>query len=210
MKPILPAQRECIIIFTKYPSPGKVKTRLVPPLGKEQACELYKTMVVSTLNKARKSGKDIFICYSPSRSLSAFIKWLGKGERYMPQKGRGLGVKMKNAFKSVFASGYGKALLIGCDIPDISSGLLNGALKELGRSGSIIGPAKDGGYYLIGFKKERFLPGAFTGIKWSTSSVLSKTLEIFKRNGRKVCFSPELSDIDVASDIARRLLTPSS
>jgi len=192
---------ECLLVFTKYPSPGKVKTRLMPALTKTQACELYKGLAEATLKKARKTGKDIIVCYYPSGSLKAFNNWLGNGVRYMPQKGPGLGAKMKNAFIGAFSLGYDKVLLIGCDIPGISAGLLGKALKELGKHGALIGPAKDGGYYMIGFKKERFLPEVFKGIKWSTPSVFAKTMKIFNDNGYRAGFAPDLSDIDTAEDI---------
>ena len=193
--------KECILIFTKFPSPGKVKTRLVPRLTKAQACELYKSLAESTLEKACKTGKDIIVCYYPAGSHATFKNWLGNGVRYMPQKGAGLGSRMKNTIIGAFSAGYNKALLIGCYIPGISAGLLVKAFKKLDKHDALIGPAKDGGYYLIGFKKEKFLAEVFRGIKWSTPSVFAKTMKVFNDNGCCVGISPELSDIDTAEDI---------
>jgi len=195
---------ECIIIFTKFPVPGKVKTRLVPPLTKAEACKLYKSLVESTLKKAEKTGKRIIVCYYPAGSRAGFIRWLGKGVRYIPQKGAGLGSKMKNAFICAFGSGYDKVLLAGCDIPDLSAGQLKKDFKRLSGCDALLGPAKDGGYYMIGFNKKSFLPEVFSGIKWSTPSVLTRTLAILKKNNYRVSFSRELSDIDTAADILLR------
>jgi glycosyltransferase A (GT-A) superfamily protein (DUF2064 family) len=108
---------------------------------------------------------------------------------------------MKNAFIGAFNAGYDKVLLIGCDIPGISAGLLIKAFRKLDKHDALIGPAKDGGYYMIGFKKKEFLPEVFKGIKWSTPSVFANTMKVFKTNGYRVGFSPELSDIDTAEDI---------
>jgi rSAM/selenodomain-associated transferase 1 len=193
--------KRCIIIFTKFPVPGKVKTRLVPTLTKLQACALYKKLVESTLKTAQKTRHDTIVCYHPAKAKAAFAKWLGKTIKYFPQKGSGLGSKMKNAFTRAFGLGYDKALLIGCDIPGLSAGLLNNAFRKLDRDDAILGPASDGGYYLIGFTKENFLPEVFKGIEWSAPSVFQKTIQVFMNDRYKVAFAPKLSDIDTPEDL---------
>lgn len=194
--------RECIIIFTKFPVPGKVKTRLAPTLTKLQACGLYKNMVEATLQKARKTGKEVFVCYYPATSRFDFMKWLGKGIKYIPQEGSGLGSKMKNAFLGAFGAGYERAAIVGCDIPELTVKILCTAFRGLKNKGSAIGPAADGGYYLIGFDREYFLADVFNGIRWGGPSVFEDTLKIIKKSGHKAAILPELKDLDTISDIA--------
>jgi glycosyltransferase A (GT-A) superfamily protein (DUF2064 family) len=107
---------------------------------------------------------------------------------------------MKNAFLDAFSEGFFKALIIGSDIPDITNQIINEAL-ESDDNDAVIGPSFDGGYYLIGFKHNTFLPGIFEGIEWGTNTVFEKTMEIFAKNRYKVHLLPKWHDVDRLEDL---------
>jgi hypothetical protein len=120
---------------------------------------------------------------------------------HVPQEGNDLGEKMKNAFVRSFSAGTEKAVLIGSDIPDLSMAIIDEASVSLDTCDAVIGPASDGGYYLIGFRKDSFLPGVFEGIPWGTESVCGETLRLLYRAGCRVHVLPEWHDIDTADDL---------
>ena len=109
---------------------------------------------------------------------------------------------MKNAFMDAFAEGYEKVLLVGSDIPDLPTGFCREAFLALLDHDVVVGPSKDGGYYLIGFRKTGFTADVFADIAWSSQQVRERTLEILKRNGLSVHLLPILQDIDDVSDLA--------
>jgi hypothetical protein len=118
---------------------------------------------------------------------------------------------MKNAFEDVFRKDFREAVLIGTDIPDISDIIIEDAFY-LDKQYAVIGPSRDGGYYLIGFKKDTFLPGNFKGIAWGTDSVFEKTMEIFTRNTYAVRILSVCQDVDRLADLKalyqRNITTP--
>jgi len=194
-------QKECIILFAKYPARGKVKTRLTPFLNKTQTLELYVSMLADTTGMLEKSGPDILVYCYPAGSVKAFRKFYGKGMDCRSQSGKGLGERMKNAFLNTFGSGYSRAVLVGCDIPGLSGRIIRAAFRGLKNKGITIGPAVDGGYYLIGFDRDSFLADIFTEIHWGSSSVFADTLKIIKENSRKAVILPELRDLDTIKDL---------
>ena len=193
--------KECVLLFVKYPHEGKVKTRMVPFLTKKQASGLHRAMAGQTARMLERSGIDFFVCFYPANSKSGFVRWLGSRLKYMPQRGRGLGAKMRNAFRDVFSAGYERVIIIGSDIPGITGKLLLSAFKILAKTGAVIGPAKDGGYYLIGFKKDKFRPEAFDGILWGSASVLADTVKVLGKKFKTIGFAPELRDLDTPQDL---------
>ena len=117
------------------------------------------------------------------------------------QEGGNLGQRMSNAFREVFDAGAERALLIGSDIPEISSELLEQYLIRLRRFPMVIGPAADGGYYLIGFQRERFEPRVFDGIEWSTERVFAQTLDKARSLRLPSYIGRELRDVDTPEDL---------
>jgi hypothetical protein len=115
--------------------------------------------------------------------------------------GRDLGERMENAFKETFLQGFNEVLVIGTDIPALTPSLIDKALKALKNSDAVIGPCFDGGYYLIGFRKEMFLSDIFKGIQWSTEGVFKDTMEVFSKKIYKVYVLPKLRDIDRIEDL---------
>ena len=197
-----PVSKECVILFARYPAAGKVKTRLTPMLSKEQAAELYKKMLAASLRTLRGCGAAAYVYCDPAGSAAALKREYAGGLECRGQNGRNIGDKMKNAFQDVFRLGFSKAVLAGTDIPGLTAGLLRKAFEEIEKRGAVIGPAKDGGYYLIGFKKDTFLAPVFEGVRWGGGTVLADTASIFNRYGRAAGTLRELRDIDNIEDIS--------
>ncbi len=188
-----------VIIFIKEPGKGQVKSRLARALGKELAKEAYIHFTLDILRTIRKYPLRIF--FYPPDSRIALMRWLGKDFVCIPQKGRGLGKRMENAFVRSFSDGLEKALIVGSDIPDLAPEVIDEAFEALDKSDAVIGPATDGGYYLIGFNKTSFLPVIFRGIKWGSGSVFRETMDIFRNFGSRVHILPEWQDVDTLKDL---------
>ena len=195
----------CILLFVKFPIKGQVKTRLASHIGPEAALRLYESFVLDTL-VLLKNFNAVMICFDPADSRDQFEQWLGGEYAYIAQTGRDLGQRMKNAFERSFDVGFQKAILIGSDIPDLPVKFLSEALDALDSNEAVIGPSSDGGYYLIGFARTSFLPVAFDGVAWSTSTVCEQTLTILNEHKLNVHLLPEWSDVDTAADLQSLLL----
>jgi rSAM/selenodomain-associated transferase 1 len=168
------------------------------------ALELHKCLVLDSVEMLTAMDIPFRICFSPPRAGETMRAWLGSGHTYMPQEGQDLGERMEHAFARVFSEGYARAVLIGTDIPELTSAVLTEALIALNTNANdaVIGPAVDGGYYLIGFRAETFLPAVFHGILWSTCTVRSETLKILATSGKRTLLLPELNDLDTGDDLA--------
>ena len=193
-----------LLIFMKYPEEGKVKTRLARYLGTKSAAVLYKRMVMHLMRKLDDTGPkgpfSVRMVFSPPERETDMKNWLGSGRIYMPQRGEDLGERMDNAFRDVFAEGCGKAVIIGCDIPDLSPELIIKAFDSLDSAGAVIGPTLDGGYYLIGFQRVKFVPQIFRGIPWGGKDVFKKTIGKFPSDCN-VSILPQLRDLDTFEDL---------
>lgn len=184
-----------LILFRKNPELGKVKTRLAASLGDDKALAIYEQLVQLTLTEAEKTNFELFSYFSsfiPTKDPK------DKGHSKV-QVGSDLGERMKNAFEEVFSLGFKKVLIIGTDCPEISSKTLIQASQKLDNYELVIGPAEDGGYYLLGMRALQ--KDLFEGIAWSTDSVLERTLSKSDQNGLKVCLLEKLNDIDTAEDL---------
>jgi uncharacterized protein len=187
-----------LIIFTRYPRPGQAKTRLIPALGPEGAARLQIAMTEHSLLQARGLKRPIAIYYTNGEARE-LQDWLGEDLRYCTQGSGDLGAKMLGAFCHTLGEGYGAAVIIGTDCPGLDTQLLEQAFEALQTSDLVLGPALDGGYYLIGLR--RVIPDLFENIPWSTDQVLSQTLAIAKGLELDVCLLPELPDIDRPEDL---------
>ncbi len=184
-----------LIIFVKNPILGKVKTRLAADVGNEFALETYKMLLQHTLQVANQSNASVSIYYAD------FINdddiWNGFDKQLQEQKD--LGSRMSQAFQNEIKKGFKKTLIIGSDCLDISSDIINEAFNSLDKNDVVIGPAQDGGYYLLGSKK--LFPKIFQKKKWSTESVFIDTIEdINALNLNHYCLET-LSDIDTKVDL---------
>jgi len=192
--------KESLILFVKYPEEGKVKTRLGKVIGFEQATKIYTQLAEHSFNEARKLKKvSRYLFFTDTQNRSMIRNWVGTGFSFYPQSIGDLGDKMRAAFSKVFTKGANKTIIIGSDLPDISKSLLSKAFKELDKNEIVIGPSKDGGYYLLGMN--RFYHELFDDIAWSTEQVLNQTLEKAKLLNLSVTLLKELNDIDTIEDL---------
>jgi len=188
-------------LFVKAPLPGRVKTRLSKVVGRHEAANLYKCFVTDTIAVLQQTDFALRICYHPPQAANQMIDWLGPSFTYMPQRGNNLGVRMTDAFNNVFSGGIRNAVLIGSDLPDLSGKIINEAFASLKTTAAVIGPALDGGYYLIGFNHNSFLPAVFEDIPWGTEDVYAKTLNIFQNHKVGYHLLPVCRDIDDYQDL---------
>ena len=193
--------KRCILFFAKYPQVGQVKTRLADEVGDEHAAELYKRFVLDMLSMLNSLDTDIIIAVEPAEACGVFPEWTGGQYRYIGQVGRNIGEKMKNAMEAAFEQGYDRAVLIGSDLPDLPGDFLRYALDALDRYDAVMGPAHDGGYYLVGFGQKSFLPEVFRGMTWGSEEVFTRTMTVLDQAGLKTHVLPEWYDIDTAADL---------
>lgn len=193
--------RSLVLLFIKAPEKGKVKSRLSKVLGEDLALAIYKALVRDIL-ETLDSGKYSFRpCFYPAGSGQIVKEWLGNTYSYSPQQGNDLGERMRNAIARAFSDGMEKVIVIGSDIPELTGRIISEAFDALDTNDAVLGPAFDGGYYLIGFKRETFLPAVFHGIEWGAASVFSQTMEVLERSGLGVHVLTELTDIDTFEDL---------
>ena len=181
-----------------------MKTRLASAIGDKMAVKLYKRFLLEMLFTLNGGTFIFYLCYSPDSPLSSLKDWLGDHYLFIPQTGVDLGERMKNGFLEVLSMNFKRVVLIGSDIPDLPLEFIEEAFTSLQEKDAVIGPALDGGYYLIGFKKDTFSPRVFEGIHWSTASVFEKTLKILEQEGRTVHTLQPLRDIDTVEDLRIR------
>jgi rSAM/selenodomain-associated transferase 1 len=191
----------CVIIFVRTPEKGTVKTRLSAVLDEYAILELYRRFVLDLLRTLSQGAFDVHICFYPAAAGKSIRRWLGGRYVYTAQKGDDLGERLKAAFLKAFADGFRKVVIIGSDSPDLPGELLKEALDSLDKEDAVIGPALDGGYYLIGFRAGRLLQEVFVGIEWGTPTVYTSTMGVFKEHCYDVHVLPGWRDIDTYEDI---------
>lgn len=187
--------KNLLIIFTRNPVLGKVKTRLAKTVGDKTALDIYTFLLKKTKEITLDSPCDKVVYYS-EKIIKNDI-WNCNSFRKEVQFGEDLGAKMKNSFYDAFENNYRKVVLIGSDIYDLESYHINEAFKKLDTNDVVMGPALDGGYYLIGLKKMH--PKIFDNKKWGSSTVRKDTLKNLEKVD--VHLLPVLNDVDVIEDI---------
>lgn len=192
-----------LLFFVKQPLAGKVKTRLAAEVGECAAVELYKSFILNMISAFDVLDVKVNIFVYPADGCGWFERWLEGGYSYFGQSGLDLGERMKNAFEEVFGCGVERVVLVGSDVPELGASYIREALESLETCDAVIGPAFDGGYYLIGFGRGGFLPEVFDNIEWSTDKVFAQSIEILREHGRKIHVMGEMGDIDTAEDLGR-------
>ena len=197
------SKENAIIYFVKYPTPGKVKTRLAKTIGDQEAARLYKKLAEDNFSILRQCRDvDVIVFFE---SLSDHVKvhqWLLKADGYRPQVGADLGERLTHAFTWAFDSGYQRVVAYGSDTLELTTTIVEQSFSAFKSTDVVIGPAKDGGYYLIGSSSNQ--PKLFQGINWSTAEVLSQTQEIIhqlKLTYQSLC---PLEDLDEVKQLACR------
>lgn len=190
-----PTSKKALIIFTRNPELGKVKTRLAKITGDESALNIYKFLVQHTVEITRNLNVDKYVFYS--EEIHKNDVWDSDIFRKRLQSGNDLGERMHNAFVEVFNMGYQFAIIIGCDMFDWERKDLETAFDALQTNDFVIGPAMDGGYYLLGMKERHEI--IFQNKNWSTISVLEQTLNDLQ--DENYLLLKERNDIDYYEDI---------
>jgi uncharacterized protein len=196
------ADKAVILLFVKAPVKGQVKSRLAAEVGEETALDLYRCFVLDIVNTLDNSCHPFRMFFYPHDGDSALATLLGRRHHFLPQEGNDLGKRMENAFRRIFSEGFDRAVLIGSDIPDLTPAVFHEALDSLENNDVVIGPAADGGYYLIGFHKRSLLPRIFDEREWSTDRVFRETLEILRGASLRIHLAPEWRDVDTREDLS--------
>lgn len=191
--------KNAIIVFVKNPVLGKVKTRLADSIGDEAALKVYKHLLAYTRSVIDQIDANIFIFHSD---------FISKAEEWKKYKNElqvegDLGLRMEKAIGLVLDEGYDNIVLIGSDCIEITNQHIETAFGYLSSYTSVIGPAVDGGYYLIGMREKA--PFLFKDMPWSSEDLFEKTIEKLKINKTKYITLPELSDIDYLKDLEGKI-----
>jgi len=188
-----------LVIFVRNPQLGKVKSRLAKSLGEPQALAIY----LKLLQHTRKETEQLR--YSKTVYYSDFIdtedEWNQDLFGKALQSGKDLGERMWTAFEEQFSLGFTSVCIIGSDTPEITTRIIEDAFQVLESHDAVIGPADDGGYYLIGLKKN--FRDLFINRQWSTEKVFEDTIEILRVHRLKYHLLPVLSDIDNETDLKK-------
>jgi rSAM/selenodomain-associated transferase 2/rSAM/selenodomain-associated transferase 1 len=205
----MPSER--LILFTRYPEPGKTKTRLIPVLGPEGAAEFQRRLtewtaeIIADACNRRQLSVEV---RHEGGSGSLMRQWLGRGFTFRPQGPGDIGTRMKQSLLAAFEEGMERAVIIGSDIPGITSAILGESFEALNRCDLVFGPAVDGGYYLIGSTSA----GARTGtpylegnIAWGSARALAQTLSRVRSAGLSYTLLEALADVDRPEDLKTAL-----
>ena len=193
---------ERLIVFTRYPEPGRTKTRLIPALGPEGAADLHRRMTEHTLARARalaeRRGTSLEVRFEGG-GQALMAQWLGTRLASRPQGEGDLGDRMARAIADALREGAARAIVIGTDCPALASATLAAAFDALQHNDLVLGPATDGGYYLIGLRREA--PALFADMPWGTGDVLKRTLAAAKAAGLSFALLGPLDDVDRPEDL---------
>jgi rSAM/selenodomain-associated transferase 1 len=199
-----------LIIVARYPQRGAIKTRLASAIGEDATIELYRAFLTDLALKFapahnRCNQYDLHWCYTPASTdfgalLSTLTPTLSASMHFFPQQGEGLGERLHHAFCTAHRRGYRKTIVIGSDSPHIRPAIFAQARAALDHAGIVLGPAEDGGYYLIAMRDPH---DVFSGIPMSTSAVLQKTIELARRQKLNISTLETLFDIDELPDLLR-------
>ncbi len=195
--PNLQGSKQAIIIFTRNPELGKCKTRLAKTIGNEAALNIYKYLLEHTANITASTNVDKFVFYS--EQIVQDDLWNAAIFNKKLQQGQNLGERMEHAFVELFQQGYNKIVIVGSDLLDLNSHIINEAFLKLNHHEVVFGPAKDGGYYLLGLSKMQ--PCIFHNKPWSEANLLEVTLKELALKNVSLTVLKTLNDIDTFEDM---------
>lgn len=197
-------QRPAIAVMAKAPEAGKVKTRLVPPLSQEEAAELYRCLLQDKLLQVGQlSEVDPYLAYTPAEARETMLPLAPRTFTLIPQAGSDLGDRLHRLSAILLERGHPAAILIDSDTPTLPTAYLVDAVTRLTDEATelVLGPAEDGGYYLIGLRRP--CRALFDGIPWSGPAVLNETLRRASAKGLRVSMLPSWFDVDTPDDLIR-------
>lgn len=193
-----------LAVMVKQPTPGRVKTRLCPPLTPEEAAELYRCFLLDKISQVKRIGvAALYLAFTPQEAEQFFRSLAGGSLSLVAQAGRDLGQRLDRLSTELLAAGHPAVLIIDSDTPDLPDRYLAEAVECLANGGidAVFGPAEDGGYYLVGLRRPS--PAIFQGITWSTPVVLKQTLEKTTEIGLRVHLLRAWFDVDTRADLDR-------
>lgn len=194
---------ELLLVFTRYPEAGKVKTRLIPVLGASGAASLQRRLTEHSIHLAgafaAKARTDFSVCFDGCQ-VQQMEQLFGAEYSYQPQSEGDLGERMFSAMATSLGQGRRRVVLVGSDCPGITGEILGSAFSLLREHDLVLGPARDGGYYLIGLTAAH--PALFQDLPWGTAAVLVQTQIRAARLGLKTALLEPLTDIDRPEDLA--------
>lgn len=193
--------QELLLVFLKYPTPGTVKTRLASSLGPEVAGRVYRLCAGLTLKRLASFRERAILYVDPQQALPATRQWLGSGWALRPQVGTTLGERLVSATDEAFSLGARRVVVIGTDSPWMQPPDVTEAFAALHGADVVIGPAEDGGYYLIGFSRKR--PALFERMAWSSPRLYAQTRQKAERLGLGLTVLRRGYDVDYAEDVRR-------
>ena len=191
-----------LIVFLKAPRAGAVKTRLAATLGAAEACAAYRRLV-ETLLPQLAALENVELCFTPDDAGSEIMPWARTTWRLTAQETGDLGSRLDRAFRRAFDEGAKRIVIIGSDCPGVVASDIQAAWTALLSLDVVLGPATDGGYWLIGLRAPQ--PELFANLPWSTNAVLRETLEWCRVGGLTTQLLRELSDVDTEADWRRFL-----
>lgn len=190
-------KNSALLIFTRNPEIGKVKTRLAKSIGDENALTVYNDLLLHTRNATQNINCDKFVFYD--RTLLKEDLWSDLAYQKKLQSEGDLGQRMQNAFDSLFDLGYKYCIIVGSDLFELTEIVIENAFEKLNSNDAVIGPAEDGGYYLLGLKNKN--NDVFKNKKWGTETVFKATIKDLENS--KVAILQTLNDIDTFDDLIR-------
>ncbi|MGE9271042.1 MAG: TIGR04282 family arsenosugar biosynthesis glycosyltransferase [Verrucomicrobiales bacterium] len=188
-------KRERVVVFTRYPELGRVKSRLAATLGPERACEIHDQLARHAVAEARGWGGELQIRVTGGEP-EQWDRWLGPAV-WLDQGGGDLGERLARAVDAAFGDGCEKLVLMGTDCPGLDRRVLARSFEVLAEKDVVFGPAEDGGYYLVGLNRR--IEGLFDGVDWGTDRVLAQSLAKAPDAG----LLARLSDVDVEDDLKK-------
>jgi len=190
-----------IALFARRPVAGEVKTRLSPAVPPALALDLYRALLEDALAVSAEAAADERSIYWAGAAATEDGPAVPPGVRERQQQGAGLGERLAQAFVELLAAAGDRAVILGADCPGLEAATLERAFDALGSHDVVLGPARDGGYYLIGLRRPA--PGLFREIEWSTPRVLDQTRERAAKAELTVALLPALDDLDTPEDLLR-------
>lgn len=201
-----------LVLFMKAPRSGTVKTRLTPRVTMDEAADLYRAFILDTLNLARRTAAaTLFVAWTPDDGRAELVSTLGDPDvNWLRQRGSDLGERLSNAFAAFRRDGWEKTVVLGGDSPLLPHSIVEEAFEALDRHDVVLGPADDGGYYLIGLsgpgrrrKSDDRCDRLFESIHWGTGRVLGQTRAAIRACGLSCHELPAWHDVDRPADLDR-------
>lgn len=196
-------RKQCLVMMAKYPEPGQVKTRLAAEIGTDHAAELYRRFILDLVQTMPSPDWTFRVALYPWERKTEMAMVVGEECVLVPQRGNGLGERMGNVIADHFAEACQEIIMIGSDAPDLPAEFVAEAFAALAEHDAVLGPACDGGYYLIGFRRGSFSCRIFDDLSWSTAELFSQQLKRLREQKLRVYILPPWQDIDTLADLKK-------